>query len=92
MKEKFYAGQHVYFIISGRFVTEAVVVAAASGFVTIKFKKKEDCIIRLSYNRIFLTKQEADIHIRPIMPYRSVPTVQTGEMNHLCMRDWDLWE
>ena len=41
MKPKFYSGQHVFFIISGRFVTEAIVVSASSGLVTIKFRKKE---------------------------------------------------
>ena len=92
MKPKFNAGQHVFFLISGRFVTEAIVVSASSVLVTIKFRKKEDCIIRLPYNRIFLTKQEADTHIHPIMPYRAKPISQTGQTSHVCTRNWELWE
>ena len=92
MNPKFNIGQRVYFLISGRLVTEAIVVSASSGFVTIKFRKKEDCIIRLPYNRIFLTKQEADTHIHPIMPYRTKPISQTGQTSHVCTRNWELWE
>ena len=44
MKTKFCIGQHVYFIISGRFIKEAVVVSSSSWFVTILFKKEEECM------------------------------------------------
>ena len=93
MKPKYNAGQHVYFIISGRFVTEAVVVAASSGFVTIRFKKNEDCIIRLPYHRIFLTKEEAQKHIRPALPTcTAVSSSQSKESGYVCTRRWELWE
>ena len=92
MKQRFKAGQRVYFIISGRIVTEAVVVASNSWFVTIMFKKSGDCIIRLPYHRIFLTKEEAETHIRPIMPYRPAATTQTGQTSQVCTRNWELWE
>ena len=39
MNPNFNIGQRVYFLISGRIVTEAVVVAASAGLVTIKFRK-----------------------------------------------------
>ena len=92
MNPNFNIGQRVYFLISGRLVTEAIVVSASSGFVTIKFKKREECIIRLPYNRIFLTKQEADTHIHPIMPYRPAPAAQTQQGSYVCTRNWELWE
>ena len=50
MNPNFNIGQRVYFLISGRIVTEAVVVAASAGLVTIKFRKNGDCIIRLPYH------------------------------------------
>ena len=92
MKPRFNAGQHVFFLISGRFIKEAVVIAASSGFVTIRFKKKDECIIRLPYNRIFLTKEEASTHIHPIMPNHTVHMAQTGLASHVCTRNWELWE
>ena len=92
MNPNFNIGQRVYFLISGRIVTEAVVVAASAGLVTIKFRKNGDCIIRLPYHRIFLTKEEAEAHIRPIMPYRPAPAVQTEQESYVCTRNWELWE
>ena len=57
MKTKFEPGQHVYFLICGRFVTPATVVTASSWFVTIRFRKNTDeSIIQLPYNRIFATE------------------------------------
>ena len=92
MKPKYNAGQHVFFIISGRFITEAVVVAASSGFVTIKFMKKEECIIRLPHNRFYHTKEEAQKHIRPILPPRPKPLFKEENGEYVCTRRWDLWE
>ena len=94
MKTKFCVGQHVYFIISGRFIKEAVVVSSSSWFVTIRFKKKEDCIICLPINRIFTTEEEARQHIRPALPSpcASSPTPNTEEENYICRRCWELWE
>ena len=92
MNPKFNIGQRVYFLISGRLVTEAIVVSASSGLVTIKFRKKEDCIIRLPYNRIFLTKQEADTHTRKITVNQLKPHTQTEQGSHVCTRNWELWE
>ncbi len=68
MKTKFCVGQHVYFIISGRFIKEAVVVSSSSWFVTILFKKEEECIIRLPANRIFTTEKETQQHIYSALP------------------------
>lgn len=94
MKRKFRVGQHVYVIISGHFIKEAVVVSSSSWFVTIRFKKKEDCIIRLPHNRIFLTDEEARQHIRPALPppcTASIPShTEVGDYN--CTRRWELWE
>ena len=92
MKPKFNAGQHVYFIISGRIITEAVVVAASSWFVTIKFRKNEDCIIRLPHNRIYHTEEEAQKHVRPILPPRPRPLIKEKNGKYICTRRWDLWE
>lgn len=69
MMTKYKPGQRVYFLISGRFVTEAIVVTSSSWFVTIEFNKKDDvCIIRLPYSRIFATKNIAEQHIHPALP------------------------
>ena len=87
---KFKSGQHIYFLISGRYITEAEVVAVSSWFVTIKFKKKEDCIIRLPYNRIFRTKEEASQHILPELP--PLRPVQTEDGKLFSTHRWDLWE
>ena len=92
MKPKFNAGQHVYFIISGRIITKAVVIAASSWFVTIKFRKNEDCIIRLPHNRFYHTKEEAQKHIRPKLPPRPEPLIKENNGGYICTRCWDLWE
>ncbi len=93
MLVKFKPSQRVYFLISGRYITEAEVVTASSWFVMIKFKKKEECIIRLPYSRIFLTKEEAVQHIRPdLPPFHSPSTVQTEDGELFCTRRWELWE
>lgn len=93
MLVKFESGQHVYFLISGRYITEAEVVAASSWFVTIKFKKTEDCIIRLPYSRIFRTKEEANQHILPeLPPLRPASSIQKGDGGLMSSRRWDLWE
>ena len=90
---KFKSGQHIYFLISGRYITEAEVVAVSSWFVTIKFKKKEDCIIRLPHSRIFLTKEEAVQHIHPdLPPLRPASSIQTEDGELFCTRRWELWE
>lgn len=69
MKDKYQPGQQVYFLICGKFVTKASVVASSPSFVTIKFSKKtEDCVIRLLHNRIFTTEAEACKHIHPTLP------------------------
>ncbi len=94
MKTKFSVGQHVFFIISGRFIKEAVVVSSSSWFVTIRFKKIEDCIIRLPINRIFSTEEEAKHHIRPALPPTSAASIpsHTEEGKFICTRRWELWE
>lgn len=92
MKPKFYSGQHVFFLISGRFVTEAIVVSASSGLITIKFMKKEECIIRLPHNRFYHTKEEAQKHIRPKLPPRPEPLIKEKISEYICSRRWDLWE
>ncbi len=93
MLAKFKSGQHVYFLISGRYITEAEIVAASSWLVTIKFKKKEASIIRLPCSRIFRTKEEANQHILPeLPPLRPVQTAQTEEGELISTRRWDLWE
>ena len=93
MLVKFKSGQHIYFLISGRYITEAEVVTASSWFVMIKFKKKEDCIIRLPHSRIFLTKEEAVQHIHPdLPPLRPASSIQTEDGRFICARRWDLWE
>ena len=92
MKPKFNAGQHVFFLISGRFITEAKVVAASSDFITIKFRKKEECIIRLPHNRFYHTKEEAQKHIRPKLPPRPEPLIKENNGGYICTRCWDLWE
>ena len=92
MKPKFYSGQHVFFLISGRFVTEAIVVSASSGLITIKFMKKEECIIRLPHNRFYHTKEEAQKHIRPKLPPRPEPLIKEKIGEYICSRRWDLWE
>jgi hypothetical protein len=94
MKTKFSVGQHVFFIISGRFIKEAVVVSSSSWFVTIRFKKIEDCIIRLPINRIFSTEEEAKQHIRPALPPPSAASIpsHTEEGKFICTRRWELWE
>lgn len=92
MRQKFNIGQRVYFIISGRIITEAVVVAASSWFVTIKFRKKEDCIIRLPHNRFYHTKEEAQKHIHPKLPPRPKPLIKEKNGEYVCTRRWDLWE
>ena len=91
MKEKHKRGQLVYFLISGRIITEAVVMSSSSWFVTIWFKKSEDCIIRLPHNRIFATKEEAHNHVRPDLPPMQ-PTSQNNNYEYECTRRWDLWE
>ncbi len=93
MTVKFKSGQHVYFLVSGRYITEAEVVTSSSWFVTIKFKKTEDCIIRLTYNRIFRTKEEASEHIHPdLPPLRPASSAQTEDGGFICARRWELWE
>ncbi len=93
MLEKIKSGQHVNFLISGRNITEAEVVAVSSWFVTIKFKKTEDCIIRLPHSRIFLTKEEASQHIHPdLPPLRPASSIQAEDGKFICARRWDLWE
>ena len=92
MRQKFNIGQRVYFIISGRIITEAVVVASSSWFVTIKFRRNEDCIIRLPHNRIYHTKEEAQKHVRPILPPLPKPLIKEENGEYICTRRWDLWE
>ena len=92
MKTKYEPGQHVYFLICGRFVTPATVVTASSWFVTIRFRKNTDeSIIRLPYNRIFATEEEASKHIHPVLP--PVQTlIQEEKGEYVCTRRWELWE
>ena len=93
MQAKFKPNQHVYFLISGRHIKEATVVAVSSWFITIKFKKTEDCIIRLSYNRIFRSKEEAEEHILPELPPAPVVLPSLAENGeYICHRNWELWE
>ena len=92
MKTKFKPGQQVYFLVCGRYVTKATVVASSSRFVTIRFSKKEgDCVIRLAYSRIFCTEEEARQHIRPNLPPIQT-VVQEVKEEYVCTRRWDLWE
>ncbi len=92
MKPGFKVGQQVFFLISGRLLKEAVIVAVSSGFVTIRFRKKEECIIRLPYGRIFPTKEEALQHIRPALPPQHLPMSRQGKFgyDYTCRRG--LWE
>lgn len=91
MKPKYKPGQHVYFLICGRYVTKAAVVTASSWFVTIRFsKKEEDCIIRLPYGRIFSTEEEARQHIHPVLSPMQ-PTVREENGEYVCSRRWE-WE
>ena len=92
MKEKFQRGQLVYFLISGRIITKAVVISSSSWFVTIRFKKSEECIIRLPHNRIFASKEEAEKHIHPQLPQRPEPLIKEKNGEYICTRRWDLWE
>ncbi len=91
---KFKPNQHVFFLICGRYITEASVVTASSWFVTITFKKKEEnCIIRLPYNRLFATKEEAQCHIRPALPPLQPPSkVKNDNGEYVSTRRWELWE
>lgn len=92
MKTKYEPGQHVYFLICGRFVTPATVVTASSWFVTIRFRKNTDeSIIRLPYNRIFATEEEASKHIHPVLPPVQ-PLIREEKGEYVCTRRWDLWE
>ena len=92
MKTKYEPGQHVYFLICGRFVTPATVVTASSWFVTIRFRKNTDeSIIRLPYNRIFPTEEEASKHIHPVLPPVQ-PLIREEKGEYVCTRRWELWE
>ena len=92
MNIKYQPGQQVYFLICGRYVTKAAVVTSSSCFVTIRFsKKKEDCVIRLPYSRIFSTAEEARQHIRPDLP-PILTEAQNNKTDFICMRRWKLWE
>jgi hypothetical protein len=69
MKAKYKPGLQVYFLICGRYITKATIVTSSPWFVTIRFsKRKDDCIIRLPYGRIFTTEEEARRHIHPEPP------------------------
>ena len=92
MKPEFKVGQQVFFLISGHLLKEAVIVAVSSGFVTIRFRKKEECIIRLPHGRIFPTKEEALQHIRPALPPQASPVFRQTDSNYTCNRHWELWE
>ncbi len=94
MNQKFKAKQHVYFLICGRYVTQASVITANSWFVTICFRKyEEDCIIRLPQNRIFTTEEEARRHIRPALPPIRQPAKAKNENGeYVSTRRWELWE
>ena len=59
---------------------------------TIKFRKKEECIIRLPHNRFYHTKEEAQKHIRPKLPPRPEPLIKENNGGYICTRCWDLWE
>lgn len=90
MKSKYKPGQQVYFLICGRYVTKAAVVTASSWFVTIRFNKKAgETIIRLPYNRIFSTEEEACKHIRPALPHIQPAIRENGK--YICDRRWE-WE
>ena len=92
MKMKYEPGQHVYFLICGRFVTPATVVTASSWFVTIRFNKNTaESIIRLPHNRIFATEEEAGKHIHPDLPPVQ-PVVREEKGEYVCTRRWELWE
>ena len=92
MKTKYEPGQHVFFLICGRFVTPATVVTASSWFVTIRFNKNTDeSIIRLPYNRIFATEEEAREHIHPELPQRQL-SLQGENGEYICTRRWEIWE
>ena len=92
MKSNYIPGQHVYFIISGRIIKEAVIVKSSPWFVTIMFKKKEDSVIRLPHSRLFVTKEEALQHIRPVLTPRPEPLIKEENGEYTCTRRWDLWE
>ena len=91
MKPKYEPGQHVYFLICGRFVTPATVVTASSWFVTIRFRKNTDeSIIRLPHNRIFATEEEARKHIHPNLPPIQ-PAIREENSEYVSSRRWE-WE
>ncbi len=95
MKAKYKPGQHIYFLVCGRFVTKASVVTSNSYFVTISFRKQDDdCIIRLPYGRIFPTEEEARKHIHPdLPPFRQATKINAeDEGDYVCTRRWELWE
>ena len=92
MNSKYKPGQQVYFLICGRYVTKAIVVASTSWFITIRFSKKaEECVIRLPNGRIFSTEEEARQHIHPDLPPIR-PAVQEEKAEYICTRRWELWE
>lgn len=92
MKTKYEPGQHVYFLICGRHVTKATVVMASSWFVTIRFNKNAaESIIRLPFNRIFATEEEASKHIHPVLPQRQL-SLQGENGEYICTRRWEIWE
>lgn len=92
MKAIYKPGQHIYFLICGRYVTKATVVTSSSWFVTIRFRKKEeDCVIRLPYGRIFSTEEEARQHIHPDLPPIQ-STVREENSEYVSTRRWKLWE
>ena len=91
MNSKYKPGQQVYFLICGRYVTKATVVASTSWFITIRFSKKtEDCFFRLPHNRLFTTEEEASKHIRPVLP--PIQTAKQEKNEYICTRRWGLWE
>ncbi len=94
MKAQYKPGQHIYFLVCGRYITKATVITASSYFVTISFRKQdEDCIIRLPQNRIFATEEDARRHIRPALPPIQTPAnVKNENGEHVCARRWELWE
>lgn len=63
MEKNFKPGDTVYLISNARFIEEATVVMTVSGFVTIRFTKREGGT-RVRENRLYATLSEAETAIK----------------------------
>lgn len=63
MEKKFKPGETVYLINSDRIIEEATVVMTISGFVTIRFAKRNEGT-RVRESRLYATREEAGALIK----------------------------